>query len=86
MGTGSKECRAVYSTGPPTFLREDDLVDDDVAAVNLKLGQLLRLVVDGSSGSVEVWLVQVSSQHVALAPPSACLHHACACSPSRGRI
>ena len=36
--------KAQQNTGLPTFLREDDLVDDDVAAVNLKLGQLLRLV------------------------------------------
>lgn len=39
-------CGSSSSSAPllshPTFLREDDLVDDDVAAVNLKLGQLLR--------------------------------------------
>jgi hypothetical protein len=35
---------------PPTFLREDDLVDDNVAAVNLKLGKFLRKQGQGRAG------------------------------------
>lgn len=61
---------------PPTFLREDDLVDDNVAAVNLKLGQLLR------SGEHDVPQLELTWHYANLPPsPAACAHAStCTCS------